>query len=350
MKGEMLRDIRRTMRLSQTELMAELNIRVGRRYDKPKISRWENGREPVPSDVKDELLRMVQEQPKDAKTLVLANQKGGVGKTTSALNLACALSLVGKRVLLVDLDPQATATTGLLAGNAIEAHRQGHTMVQVILGDVPLRRVIQQRGYATPGGWVLPFDFAGSHIDLAETDSRREPGFDLALREALHPTRADYDWIIIDAPPNLGMLTWMALAAAEQVIIPVRTEPYDTMGVGLILGTINKVQRRLNPGLRLAGILPTQYDRRKSVDREVLVQLQASLGASAALLSAVPDSVVFGQAARNGRIAVELSPGSPAVKPYTMLAQALINGTVLPRAETEQLALKKAEVLHAQQG
>lgn len=284
-------------------------------------------------DVETELLRMVETRPTDARIVVLANQKGGVGKTTSALNLAYTLQRLGRRVLLVDLDPQATATTGLLAGGAIEAYRRGHTMVQVILGDTPLSDIIVRRGASLMGGRSMPFDLAASHIELSETDSKREPGFDLALREALQLVGRDYDWIVVDAPPNLGMLTWMALAAAEQAIIPVRTEPYDTMGVGLILGTINKVQRRLNPALRLAGILPTQFDRRKSVDREVLAHLATSLGAVAALLAPVPDSAVFGQAARDGRIASEASPTSAGAMVYAALALALADGTTLPCAE-----------------
>ena len=153
----------------------------------------------------------------------------------------------------------------------------------------------------------LPFDLAPSHIDLAEVDSKREPGFDAALREKLDEIRGDYDYIVVDAPPNLGMLTWMALTAAQDVIIPVRTEPYDTMGVGLILGTVNKVQRRLNPGLRLGGILPTQYSRRKAVDREVLGHLVAAMGDRGMVLEPVPESAIFGHAARNGRIALEVS-------------------------------------------
>ena len=292
---------------------------------------------------------MMRKRPKVAKAIVLANQKGGVGKTTSALNLACALTRLDQRVLLIDLDPQATATTGLLAGAAIEAFRRGRTMVQVILKDAPLTSIVVPRGEVLADGRMLPFDLAASHIELAETDGKREPGFDLALREALQPLRAEYDWIIVDAPPNLGMLTWMALAAAEQALVPVRTEPYDTMGVGLILGTINKVQRRLNPALRLAGILPTQYDRRKTVDREVLAHLLASLGEAAPLLAPVPDSAIFGQAARNGRIAVEYSPGSAATRSYAELADALVSGGPLPRAKLDLAVAKGAEAVHVQQ-
>jgi chromosome partitioning protein len=145
--------------------------------------------------------------------------------------------------------------------------------------------------------------------------------------------RSAYDHIVVDAPPNLGMLTWMALTAGRDVLVPVRTEPYDTMGVGLILSTINKVQRRLNPQLRLAGVLPTQYDRRKSVDREVLLQLVTALGENGPVLEPVPESAVFGHAARDGRIALEAYPGAKAAQVYARLAAALAAGRPLPRAE-----------------
>jgi chromosome partitioning protein len=169
-----------------------------------------------------------------------------------------------------------------------------------------------------------------SHIDLAESDGRREPGFEVALREAFEPIRTDYDYIVLDAPPNLGTLTVMALAAADEVLIPVRTEPFDAMGVGLILATITKVQRRLNPGLRLSGILPTQFGPRKAVDREVLEQLMVALKDRASILEPVPASAVFGHAARNGRIALDASPTSPAAAVYGRIAMAIVAGSPLP--------------------
>jgi len=331
MDGSGMRRTRLLLRLSQTELAEALNAKLGRSYDKPRVSRWENRHEPVPDEVAAAVEGLAALQPGTARTVVLANQKGGVGKTTSALNIACGLSRLGRRVLLVDMDPQATATVAVLADAAVAAHRDGCTMAQVILHGRPFGDVVLHAADAPPNR-PMPFDLAASHIDLAETDGRREPGFDAALREALDVIRGDYDWIVIDAPPNLGMLTWMALAASDECIVPVRTEPYDAMGVGLILGTINKVQRRLNPALRLAGILPTQYGARKLVDREVLGHLMSALQGTAPVLDPVPESAVFGHAARNGRIALEASPGSAATAVYARLAAALSNGEPLPVA------------------
>jgi chromosome partitioning protein len=233
------------------------------------------------------------------------------------------------------MDPQATATVGLLAEGALEAYRRGRTMAHVILQGSDLRGAVLAGGSEVGPERRIAFDLLASHIDLAEVDGRREPGFDAALREKLHEVRGSYDYVVVDAPPNLGMLTWMALTAAQDVIIPVRTEPYDTMGVGLILGTVNKVQRRLNPSLRLAGILPTQYNRRKSVDREVLAHLIGAMGDKGRVLEPVPESAVFGHAARNGTIALEASPNAAATAVYARLAAALAQGTPLPAAEAE---------------
>jgi len=329
MQGESLRLARLQLRLSQAELKDALNRRLVRSYDKPRISRWENGHEPIPAEVASEIEAMAAETPRHARVLALANQKGGVGKTTSALNLAFALSRAERRVLLIDLDPQATASVALLGPGTVDAYRQGRTMAHVLLREHPLPEAIIHAGVQA-NGHPTAFDLVASHIDLAESDGRREPGFEVALREVLDRVRADYDYIVIDAPPNLGTLTVMALAAADEVLIPVRTEPFDAMGVGLILGTITKVQRRLNPSLRLTGILPTQFGSRKAVDREVLEQLVAALNGKAPVLEPVPASAVFGHAARNGRIALDASPTSSATAVYARIAAAVASGKPLP--------------------
>lgn len=174
MNGNLLRELRTSLRLSQGDLKDELNRLLGRSYDKPRISRWENNKEPIPDDVAHVLTSLVSNQAQVARVVVMANQKGGVGKTTSSLNLAYALKTLGCRVLLIDMDPQATATIGLLAGHHVEAYRQGKTSAQLILNDKPIEDVIL-RPDDVPEELQLPYDLIASHIELSETDSRREP-------------------------------------------------------------------------------------------------------------------------------------------------------------------------------
>ncbi|KAA2211241.1 ParA family protein [Teichococcus oryzae] len=331
MDGIALRRLRLQLRLSQSTLKEALNQALGRSYDKPRISRWENGHEPIPKDVERILNAMAEARSRHARILVLANQKGGVGKTTSALNLACGFARQGARVLLVDLDPQATASVALMATGSVEAYRQGRTMAQVILRNQPITAAIfggtdpLLRGQGS-------FDLAPSHIDLAEADGRREPSLDVALREALKAVQDRYDIILIDAPPNLGVLTVMGLSAADAVLIPVRIEVYDSMGIELILAMICKVQRRLNRGLRVVGILPTQFKAREAVDQEVLAQLIAALGKKVLVLEPVLANSVFSHAIRNGCIALDVSPSTSAVATYARLAATLLSDAPLPRA------------------
>jgi chromosome partitioning protein len=330
MNGTEFRDIRLSLRLSQADLVRALNRRLGRSYDAPKLSRWETSSKPIPEDVAQVINHLKAEAPMEARVLVLANQKGGVGKTTTALNLAFGLSRGGKNVLLVDMDPQATASYGVLADAAVLAFKAGRTIAHVLLDDAPILDAIIRKGESLGKAPPPPFDIVPSHINLAETDSKREPGMDAKLSEALDPIRGMYDFIVIDAPPHLGMLTSLALTAGHDVIIPVRTEPYDSMGIGLIVSTIRKVQRRTNPSLRLRGILPTQFNRRKAVDQTVLAQLSKSLGDQVPILAPVPDNAVFGRAAYAGTIALQNFPASAAVLVYGEIADCLVLGHPLP--------------------
>ncbi len=275
-------------------------------------------------------------QPGKASVLAMANQKGGVGKTTSSLNLAYALAQLSQRVLLIDLDPQATATSVLFGQAALDLFRQKRTIAQVLLDDGPLQDVVIRAGEIISDR-AAPFDFIGSHINLAGIDMRREPGFDVALQDALDAVRASYDYVVIDAPPNLGTLTWMALGAADLVIIPVQTEPYDAMGVSMILDTTRKVQRRLNSRLRIAGILPTRYSANLAIDREVLNHLIAAMKDIAPVIEPVPNSTVYSHAAWASRITLEASPKSKVVQVYVKIAQALVAGQALPQAVLARL-------------
>lgn len=333
MDGQHFRLIREEHGWSQTELRAALNTRFDRKYDKSRISRWENDRESIPSDVAEEMEIFRVRKSEKATVIALANQKGGVGKTTSALNLVVAFSRAGYRTLLVDVDPQASATDWIFGPDGLALHRLGRSIVHMLLRDAPVDKCIIKADEAlSDPGRKRSFDFITSHIDLAEADGRREPGFEHSLRECLEVVADNYDYIIIDAPPNLGLLTYMALVAANTVVVPVQTEPPDAMGVALLFQTIQKIQRRLNPSLRITGILPTRYNPRQSVDREVLHSLIRSTAGVAAVLEPVQESPIFGNAAWNGAIALEASPKAKAVSIYTRLAQAIALKTSLPLA------------------
>ncbi|MCB8878511.1 ParA family protein [Acidisoma silvae] len=319
------------MKMSQGDLREALNARLNRSYDKSRISRWENDREAIPMEVIKELELILSSNTKKAHIIALANQKGGVGKTTSALNLASALRRAGLRVLLIDLDPQASATDWILGQAGSKLHKDGKSIVHAVLKDKPLSDVIVSSDLDIGSG-PRAFDIVGSHIDLSEADGRREPGFEHSLAEAIEVIAIDYDFIIVDAPPNLGLMTYMALVAADTVIVPVQTEPPDAMGVALLLSTVQKIQRRLNPHLRVGGILPTRYNSRQVVDREVLHHLIQYTSGKAVVLEPIPDSAVFGNAAWGGSIAVDASPRSKAVGPYIRLANALAKGEPPPLA------------------
>lgn len=331
MNGDTFRLIREELKFSQNDLRTILNTRLARAYDRSRLSRWENGKEPIPADVEREMTMLKEQRTAKARVVAIANQKGGVGKTTTALNLVAALQRAGQRTLLVDLDPQASATDWLLGGGALEFYRAGRTIIHVLLRNAAVREAII-RGSDEIGGQTRSFDLLSSHIDLSEADGRREPGFEAALAEALDDVLDDYDFIVIDAPPNLGLMTYMALVAADMVIVPVQTEPPDAMGVALLLATVQKIQRRLNPQLRVTGILPTRYNGRQAVDREVLHHLIQHTAEMAPVLEPVADSAVFGNAAWVGAIALDTSPRSKAVQVYVRLAAALANGTTPPLA------------------
>ncbi|MBS1084375.1 AAA family ATPase [Gluconobacter kondonii] len=332
MVGDFMRDAREQLRMTQNELKEALNARLGRAYDKSRVSRWENGREAIPNDVRCEIEALLQQRNAKAKVIALANQKGGVGKTTSALNLAACFRKSGHRTLLIDLDPQASATDWLLGQEGLQAHREGRSIYHCLLKDRPLSECIIPATDEIAGG-TRPFDLVSSHIDLSEADGRREPGFEQALAEGIEELASSYDFIIIDAPPNLGLMTYMALVAADVVIVPVQTEPPDAMGVALLLTTIQKIQRRLNPRLRVGGILPTRYNNRQAVDREVLHHLIQYTAGRAAVLEPVPESNVYGNAAWNGAIASDVSSRSKAVAPYLRIAASIATGKEPPLAE-----------------
>lgn len=243
------------------------------------------------------------------KTTAVINQKGGVGKTTSAVNIAAALAEQGKTVLLVDLDPQGNATSGL----GIAPEQYDKTTYEVLIGEAQLADVVieshVQNLYVLPTGK----DLAGAEVELVQMLSR-----ELKLREALK--LAAYDYIFIDCPPSLGLLTINALSAADNVLIPVQSEYYALEGLGQLMGTIQAVREHINPGLELLGILLTMYDKRTSLSEQVASELQQHFG-DKLFSTVVPRNVRLAEAPSFGKTVYEHDKWSKGARAYKNVAK-----------------------------
>ena len=197
------------------------------------------------------------------KIIALVNQKGGVGKTTSTINIGAGLSSLGKKVLLIDLDPQANLTYSL----GIEAHKLNKTIYELLKGEASIKEVIQNKN----GLDIIPssIDLSGAEIELSGTAGR-----ELLLKEALADIKDKYDYILLDCPPSLGLLTLNGLTTAKQVYIPLQTEYLALQGMSKLLQTIEIIKKRLNPNLEITGIIGTLYDKRKRLNNEVIDKIK----------------------------------------------------------------------------
>ena len=201
-----------------------------------------------------------------AKIISVANQKGGVGKTTTAVNLSAALAVLEKKVLLVDCDPQANATSGL----GVNPDELEQSVYDCLLGQADAADVIYETD--TPNLDILPtrIDLVGAEVELVN-----EKGREMFLGRVLEPLRADYDYIIIDCSPSLGLITLNALTASDSVIIPIQSEYFALEGLGKLLNTVRIVQTRLNPRLSIEGLLITMYDSRLRLARQVVEDVRS---------------------------------------------------------------------------
>jgi chromosome partitioning protein len=228
----------------------------------------------------------------EARILAIANQKGGVGKTTTAINLATALAACGKRVLIVDLDPQGNATTGL----GLTGRQRGKSIYRVIVEGASLAETIMDtlvRGMALAPSSV---ELVGAEVELV-SGTRREYRLSDALEEILD----EYDYVLIDCPPALGLLTLNALVAAHAVLVPLQTEFYALEGLSHLLRTVERVKRAFNPALEIQGIVLTMVDRRNNLSEMVAKDVRAHLG------NKVFDTVI----PRNVRVSEAPSHGKP---------------------------------------
>ena len=253
-----------------------------------------------------------------ARIVSLVNQKGGVGKTTTAINLGASVAACERRVLLVDLDPQANATSGLGFPKNEEASIYG-----VLLEDLDIRKAIRKTDIAT-------FDVAPSSIDLVGADvllgdqERRE----FRLKDALLQVTGDYDYIFIDSPPSLGLLTVNGLTAADTVLVPMQCEYFAIEGVAQLLGTIERVRDVLNPALDIEGIVLTMYDERMNLARQVADEVRGHFGAKV-YDTIIPRNVRLGEAPSFGKPIILYDIRSRGSEAYINLAKEF-----LARAET----------------
>ncbi|MFQ6037984.1 MAG: ParA family protein [Candidatus Aminicenantales bacterium] len=249
------------------------------------------------------------------RRIALANHKGGVGKTTTAINLSTALAKLKKKVLLIDIDPGAHATYGL----GVLAHRRKRTVYDLLKGRAPLEEIRVEIAIEKESLDLIP---ASLELSEAEVELSGFPGREFLLKEALAHVRG-YDYIFVDCPPSLGVLTLNALVAVREVFIPLQTEYLAMQGLGKLLETIRIVKSRLNPALEITGVLATRFDRRKILNREVVSRIRDYFG-SKVFDVRIRENISLAESPSHGLTIFEYYPGSYGAEDYMALANEVL--------------------------
>ena len=254
------------------------------------------------------------ETGRPASVLAVVNQKGGVGKSTTAVNLSASLAEFGAKVLLVDLDPQGNATSGY----GLDKNQREQCVYDALLGDVPMEQLIEP--VEVDGVFVVPstIQLAGAEIELVSAFSR-----ETKLKSVLQPVLADFDFVVIDCPPSLGLLTINALTAAHGVLIPVQCEYYALEGLTKLLETVRLVKNQLNPSLEIFGVVMTMYDRRTKLSQLVVDEVRDFFG-ERVFETLIPRSVRLSEAPSFGQPGMLYDPTGRGTDAYRRLAKEVV--------------------------
>lgn len=261
-----------------------------------------------------------------ARVLSIANQKGGVGKTTTAINLASALAASELRVLLIDADPQGNSTTGV----GVDKSSDRKTLYQVLLGEAQLSDVVT--GTESAGLSLVPADqnLVATNLELVDAEGREQ-----RLRTALQPVVGEYDYIVVDCPPALDLLTLNALVASDSVVIPLQCEFFALEGISQLIDTIDRVKQAFNPTLRIEGVLLTMYDERMNLTRQVEDDLREFFGREV-FKTVIPRSVRLAEAPSFGKSILAYDPRSRGAEAYIQLAKEILADEHTVRSESAQ--------------
>ncbi len=261
-----------------------------------------------------------------ARTICIANQKGGVGKTTTSVNLAASLAELGRRVLIIDMDPQGNASSGL---GVKRYENQASNIYHVLIGEKTLKDAAQVTNEKDL--WVAPAnpDLVGAEIELVDMPQR-----EYRLKEAIKQVADDFDYILIDCPPSLGLLTVNSLTAADTFLVPLQCEYYALEGLSQLLNTAGLIKKNLNPSLRIEGIVLTMFDTRNNLSHQVVSEIQSHFG-DKVFSAIIPRNVRLSEAPSHGQSILKYDTKSIGAKKYLELAREL-DASVYPNAEAHE--------------